>query len=46
MCGCYEGFDECFIEFDVDEVFCIGDFILIGGEFGVLCLIDSIVCYI
>ncbi|MGL2587520.1 tRNA (guanosine(37)-N1)-methyltransferase TrmD [Helicobacter pylori] len=46
VCGRYEGFDERSIELDADEVFCIGDFILTGGELGALCLIDSIARHI
>lgn len=42
VCGRYEGFDERVIEMWADEVFCIGDFILTGGELPALCLCDSI----
>lgn len=42
VCGRYEGFDERAIELWADEVFCIGDFILTGGELPALCLCDSI----
>lgn len=42
ICGRYEGIDERIIEEYVDEVFCIGDFILTGGELPALCLCDSI----
>lgn len=42
VCGRYEGFDERAIEFWADEVFCIGDFIVTGGELPSLCLCDSI----
>lgn len=42
VCGRYEGFDERIIELWADEVFCIGDFILTGGELPALCLCDSI----
>ncbi|RDU69051.1 tRNA (guanosine(37)-N1)-methyltransferase TrmD [Helicobacter cholecystus] len=42
VCGRYEGFDERVIELWADEVFCIGDFILTGGELPALCLCDSI----
>lgn len=42
VCGRYEGVDERFIEKYVNEVFCIGDFILTGGELGALCLCDAI----
>lgn len=42
VCGRYEGVDERVIEAFADEVFCIGDFILTGGELAALCLCDSI----
>lgn len=42
VCGRYEGFDERAIELWADEVFCIGDFILTGGELPALSLCDSI----
>ncbi|MCE3036589.1 tRNA (guanosine(37)-N1)-methyltransferase TrmD [Helicobacter sp. faydin-H20] len=42
VCGRYEGFDERAIEIYADEVLCIGDFILTGGELAALCLCDSI----
>lgn len=42
VCGRYEGVDERFIERDVNECFCIGDFILTGGELGALCIADAV----
>lgn len=42
ICGRYEGVDERVIEKYVNEVFCIGDFILTGGELGALCMCDAI----
>ncbi|MBR8464819.1 tRNA (guanosine(37)-N1)-methyltransferase TrmD [Campylobacter sp. faydin G-140] len=42
VCGRYEGIDERVIEMWADEIFCIGDFILTGGELGALCLADAI----
>ncbi|ANV97824.1 tRNA (guanosine(37)-N1)-methyltransferase TrmD [Helicobacter enhydrae] len=42
VCGRYEGFDERSLEVWADEVFCIGDFILTGGELPALCMCDSI----
>ncbi len=41
ICGRYEGIDERFISQYVDEEISIGDFILSGGEFAALTLIDS-----
>jgi tRNA (guanine37-N1)-methyltransferase len=40
--GRYEGIDERFISQYVDEEISIGDFVLSGGEFAALSLIDSI----
>ncbi|NLY03474.1 MAG: tRNA (guanosine(37)-N1)-methyltransferase TrmD [Campylobacter sp.] len=42
VCGRYEGVDERYIERNVDEVFCLGDFILTGGELGALCIADAV----
>ncbi|QKG29644.1 tRNA m1G37 methyltransferase [Campylobacter sp. RM16187] len=42
ICGRYEGIDERIVERYVDEVFCIGDFVLTGGELVALCLSDAI----
>lgn len=42
ICGRYEGIDERIVERYVDEVFCIGDFVLTGGELAALCLSDAI----
>ena len=42
VCGRYEGVDERFIDKYVDEEISIGDFIMSGGEYGAICLIDSI----
>jgi len=43
VCGRYEGIDQRFIESDVDEEISIGDFILTGGEIGVMAIIDATV---
>lgn len=42
ICGRYEGVDERVIEAFVDEVFCIGDYILTGGEIASIVLCDCI----
>lgn len=42
ICGRYEGVDERVIEGFVDEVFCIGDYILTGGELASMVLCDCI----
>ena len=43
VCGRYEGIDQRFIESNVDEEISIGDFILTGGEIGVMAIIDATV---
>ena len=42
MCGRYEGVDQRVIEKYVDEEISIGDFVLSGGEYAAICLIDAI----
>lgn len=42
VCGRYEGIDERIVEKYIDEVFCIGDFVMTGGELGALCMCDAI----
>ena len=42
VCGRYEGIDERFISQYVDDEISVGDYILSGGEFGALILIDSL----
>ncbi|MEE3705134.1 tRNA (guanosine(37)-N1)-methyltransferase TrmD [Campylobacter sp. CX2-8023-23] len=42
ICGRYEGIDERVVESRVNEVFCIGDFILTGGELAAMSLCDAI----
>lgn len=42
VCGRYEGFDERFINNDVDETLSIGDFVLSGGELAACVVIDAI----
>ncbi|MCQ8896576.1 tRNA (guanosine(37)-N1)-methyltransferase TrmD [Limnobacter humi] len=41
LCGRYEGVDQRFIDHYVDRTFCIGDFVLSGGELPVACLLDA-----
>ena len=43
ICGHYEGFDERIMEISVAEEVSIGDFVLTGGEFPALCIIDSVI---
>ena len=42
ICGRYEGIDERIIETCVDEVFCIGSYIITGGELASLIICDCI----
>lgn len=42
VCGRYEGIDERVVENFADEIFCVGDFVLTGGELPALMLCDAI----
>ena len=42
ICGRYEGIDQRVIDKYVDEEISLGDFVLSGGEYAALCLIDAI----
>ena len=42
ICGRYEGIDQRVIDNYVDEEVSIGDFIVSGGEYAAICLIDAI----
>ena len=46
ICGRYEGIDQRIIDKYVDEEISIGDFILSGGEYAAICLVDAISRYI
>ena len=41
LCGRYEGVDQRFIDAYVDQTFCIGDFIVSGGELPTMMLLDA-----
>ncbi|WP_370264411.1 tRNA (guanosine(37)-N1)-methyltransferase TrmD [Limnobacter sp.] len=41
LCGRYEGVDQRFIDDHVDRTFCLGDFVLSGGELAVACMVDA-----
>ncbi|MDX1670408.1 MAG: tRNA (guanosine(37)-N1)-methyltransferase TrmD, partial [Limnobacter sp.] len=41
LCGRYEGIDQRFIDQYVDYTFCLGDFVLSGGELPVACWVDA-----
>ena len=42
VCGRYEGIDERIIIHEVDEEWSIGDYVLSGGEFAALVMIDGV----
>lgn len=42
ICGRYEGIDQRVIDHDVTRELSIGDFVMSGGEFAALCLLDAI----
>ena len=42
ICGRYEGIDQRFIDSYVDEEISIGDFVISGGEYAAMCLIDAV----
>jgi tRNA (guanine37-N1)-methyltransferase len=42
ICGRYEGVDERVLNF-IDEEVCIGDYVLSGGEFGALVIIEGVI---
>ena len=46
ICGRYEGIDQRIINKYVDEELSIGDFVMSGGEYPAICLIDAISRYI
>jgi len=46
LCGNYEGIDQRVIDSFVDEEISIGDYVLSGGEFAALILLDSVARYI
>ncbi len=41
LCGRYEGVDQRFIDGYVDQTYCLGDFVLSGGELAVACFVDA-----
>lgn len=42
LCSRYEGVDERFIKTEVDKEYCIGDFVVSGGELPAMMLIDAV----
>ena len=43
VCGRYEGVDQRFIDNHVDEILSLGDFVLSGGEYAAMALMDAII---
>lgn len=43
LCGRYEGIDERVIETHVDEEYSIGDYVISGGEFAAMVLMDAMI---
>ncbi len=41
LCGRYEGVDQRFIDEYVEQTYCLGDFVLSGGELAVACFVDA-----
>ena len=46
VCGHYEGIDERVIDLCVDEEISIGDYVLTGGEYPAMVLVDAIARYV
>jgi tRNA (guanine37-N1)-methyltransferase len=46
LCGHYEGVDQRFIDRYVDEEISIGDYVLSGGEFAALVIMDAVARYV
>lgn len=46
VCARYHGYDERALEDFADEVYSIGDFILMGGELAALCMAESILRWV
>ena len=42
LCGRYEGIDQRIIEHDISREISVGDFVMSGGEFAALCLLDAV----
>lgn len=42
ICGRYEGFDQRFLDDEVDECISIGDYVLMGGELPAMVLIEAV----
>lgn len=42
VCGHYEGIDQRVIDYDIDQQWSLGDFIITGGELAAMCVIDAL----
>jgi tRNA (guanine37-N1)-methyltransferase len=42
ICGRYEGVDQRIIEHDIDQEWCVGDFIVSGGELPTMMVLDAL----
>ncbi|MEI4259874.1 MAG: tRNA (guanosine(37)-N1)-methyltransferase TrmD [Candidatus Dasytiphilus stammeri] len=42
VCGRYQGIDERILQYDIDEEWSVGDYILSGGELAAMILIDAL----
>ena len=42
VCGRYEGIDQRVVDHDVSRELSIGDFVMSGGEFAALCVLDAV----
>jgi tRNA (guanine37-N1)-methyltransferase len=46
ICGRYEGVDERFLQTEVDEELSVGDYVLSGGEFAAMIVVDAIARFV
>ncbi len=46
LCGHYEGVDQRIIDLDIDQEISIGDYVLTGGEFPAMVLVDAVSRYL
>ncbi|MGR8948758.1 MAG: tRNA (guanosine(37)-N1)-methyltransferase TrmD [Gammaproteobacteria bacterium] len=42
LCGRYEGIDQRVIDHDISRELSVGDFVMSGGEFAALCILDAV----
>lgn len=46
ICGRYEGIDERFLDYYVDQFISVGDYVLTGGELAVMTLLDASIRFV